>query len=778
MKKLLGILLLLAALPAMGQTKFRLFDQVVAKGSGVTPAKGDIFYVSGSGTTGTISKLGIGSLGDCLSVSGAGVPFWTNTCGSGGTITFAAPSQYTVTGSGTSSISFAWNSVSQNYALMGPTSGAGQPSFRGITIGDLPSSWNDVFVEGVGHKIGLVPDPGATPGTTRFLREDATWSSTGSGTVTSVALSTPSIFTVSGSPVTNTGTLNFSLNSQTQRLFFASPISSTGAPTFRAISPSDLGMTTKGDLVTKDTSSTALYSVPVGADGTILSADSASSGGLKWIALSGTGTVTSVALTAPSIFTVTGSPVTTTGTIDFALNTQANHYAFMGGIILGPHVPTFRAIDPTDLPVATATVAGIVPTPPNDNTKVLLGNATWGTIAGVGTVTSVAQTVPAGFAIGGSPVTSSGTLAITYATGQTANRFLATPDGSTGALSLRGIARGDLTGAIFVASGATHAAGAVPDPGVSAGSTNFLREDATWALPPQGTVTSVDASVPSYMTIAGNPISSSGTLSFGFGNENANMIFAGPATGAAASPTWRALVPADYPVFIASGATHAAGAVPDPGVTGGTTKFLREDASWQTPTFSSSIEVKEVDGTPDVVGVSVLRFNQADGLTVTDNTGGIATVSCSTCGAIGAISAKQDEFVGNSSATSFTLSATPSTNGIVYVSLNGLPQITSSWTLSGSNILMGVAPITGATLSVGYFTALPGAISHMQEDFTGDAVTMGFSLAHTPATGGVLVVAVGGLVQPQTSWSLVGGNVLTMTTAPANGATLSCSYNY
>lgn len=39
---------------------------------------------------------------------------------------------------------------------------------------------------------------------------------------------------------------------------------------------------------------------------------------------------------------------------------------------------------------------------------------------------------------------------------------------------------------------------------------------------------------------------------------------------------------AQLPVFIASGATHAIGAVPDPGVTAGTTKFLCEDATFKT----------------------------------------------------------------------------------------------------------------------------------------------------------------------------------------------------
>lgn len=39
----------------------------------------------------------------------------------------------------------------------------------------------------------------------------------------------------------------------------------------------------------------------------------------------------------------------------------------------------------------------------------------------------------------------------------------------------------------FVASGASHAVGYVPDPGASAGTTHFLREDATWAtLPASG----------------------------------------------------------------------------------------------------------------------------------------------------------------------------------------------------------------------------------------------------------------------------------------------------
>lgn len=53
---------------------------------------------------------------------------------------------------------------------------------------------------------------------------------------------------------------------------------------------------------------------------------------------------------------------------------------------------------------------------PNSGTF-LRGDGTWGTVAGSGTVTSVAMTVPTGLSIAGSPITGSGTLAVTYTSG-------------------------------------------------------------------------------------------------------------------------------------------------------------------------------------------------------------------------------------------------------------------------------------------------------------------------------------------------------------------------
>lgn len=71
---------------------------------------------------------------------------------------------------------------------------------------------------------------------------------------------------------------------------------------------------TKGDILCAS-GATTLVKLGVGANGQVLSADSTQSCGLKYIAAGGTGSVTSVDLTMPSIFSVSGSPITTAGTL-------------------------------------------------------------------------------------------------------------------------------------------------------------------------------------------------------------------------------------------------------------------------------------------------------------------------------------------------------------------------------------------------------------------------------------------------------------------------------
>lgn len=62
-----------------------------------------------------------------------------------------------------------------------------------------------------------------------------------------------------------------------------------------------------------------------------------------------------------------------------------------------------------------------------------------------------------------------------------------------------------------------------------------------------GTVNSVALSMPSGFSVAGSPVTNAGTLAVSRTTQGANLIEAGPASGAAAVPTYRALVAADIP---------------------------------------------------------------------------------------------------------------------------------------------------------------------------------------------------------------------------------------
>lgn len=111
-------------------------------------------------------------------------------------------------------------------------------------------------------------------------------------------------------------------------------------------------LTTKGDLYTY---SSVAARLPVGANGFVLSADSTQPTGLKWIAATGTGTVTSVGLADGSvtpIYAITGSPVVAAGTLTFTLANQLANRVFAGPASGGAAQPTFRALVAADIPTS------------------------------------------------------------------------------------------------------------------------------------------------------------------------------------------------------------------------------------------------------------------------------------------------------------------------------------------------------------------------------------------------------------------------------------------
>lgn len=109
-------------------------------------------------------------------------------------------------------------------------------------VGTIDASQLPIFIgSGPLHNRGAVPDPGPTAGNLRFLCEDGAFSiPAGSGSVASVGLSMPNIFSVTGSPVTVAGTLAASLVTQGNNVVFAGPTVGHSVPTFRTLDPTDI----------------------------------------------------------------------------------------------------------------------------------------------------------------------------------------------------------------------------------------------------------------------------------------------------------------------------------------------------------------------------------------------------------------------------------------------------------------------------------------------------------------------------------------------------------
>lgn len=167
-------------------------------------------------------------------------------------------------------------------------------------------------------------------------------------------------------------------------------------------------------------------------------------------------------------------------------------------------------------------------------------------------------------------------------------------------------------------------------PTQSGHSNQFLKTNGSgtlsWAA--TGTVTSVAATVPSFLSISGSPITSSGTLAITLATQNANLIFAGPTTGSAATPTFRSIVAADLPtVPIAQGGTGqtTAAAAFDglaPSQTSNSGKYLTTNGtttSWGTVTVTRTTNTQTGTTYTSVSGDSgnCVTLNNASAITVT-----------------------------------------------------------------------------------------------------------------------------------------------------------------
>ena len=165
--------------------------------------------------------------------------------------------------------------------------------------------------------------PSQTGNTGKYLTTDGTdtsWAANPLGTVTSVAATAGTGISVTGSPITTSGTLNITNTApdQTVVLTAGTGISTSGTyPNFTITntSPSSGGTVTSvtgTSPVVSSGGNTPAISMPAATtsvNGYLTSTD--------WTTFNnkGSGSVTSVAATVPSVFSIAGSPITTSGTL-------------------------------------------------------------------------------------------------------------------------------------------------------------------------------------------------------------------------------------------------------------------------------------------------------------------------------------------------------------------------------------------------------------------------------------------------------------------------------
>lgn len=178
----------------------------------------------------------------------------------------------------------------------------------------------------------------------------------GSGPVTSVGLSAPTGFSVSGSPVTGAGTLALAYaagykgytTSESSKLSGIASGATVGADWSSTLSNIPANILSWASIAPS-----SKFNTPTGTTSQYVRGD----GSLATMPAGGSGTVTSVGLSLPNIFSVGGSPVTSSGTLSATLSSQSAGYV-LAAPAGSSGTPTFRALSATDIPILNQNTTG------------------------------------------------------------------------------------------------------------------------------------------------------------------------------------------------------------------------------------------------------------------------------------------------------------------------------------------------------------------------------------------------------------------------------------
>ena len=171
----------------------------------------------------------------------------------------------------------------------------------------------------------------------------------------------------------------------------------------------------------------------------------------------------------------------------------------------------------------------------------------------------------------------------------TATPTLGLNGGTGGSLTLNGATTGSAIIGVKAAAGST-----IFNLPVGNGTVNQVLStdgsgNTSWTTAGAGTVSSVGLSMPGIFSVTNSPVTGAGTLTAALNNQSANLVWAGPSTGAASAPTFRALVGADLPN-------------PTSGSLGGIQSFVAVGSQWIRQISTSGVPTASQPAFTDISG--------------------------------------------------------------------------------------------------------------------------------------------------------------------------------
>ena len=207
-------------------------------------------------------------------------------------------------------------------------------------------------------------------------------------------------------------------------------------------------------------------------------------------------------------------------------------------------------------------------------------------------------------------------------------------------------------------------------------------------------------------------------------------------------------------------------------------------SGYATSNFNTDFSAKSIHDLSDVVNTGladnrILIYNQSAGQY---QPGLISPSNLNTTNSF------VDEFTANGGTASFTLSQDPGSKENLLIFVDGVPQLNSNISLSGTSVTLGGTPTNGQIVeargygilnnigapSDGTVTNVKLALTYTSNQYTGNGNLTQFTIeaGHTAAD---ILVILDGLILPPADYS-VSGTTLTFNSAPLNGQQIDIRY--